>query len=161
MALYDILSTIALLIFGLWVTFSALSLGFGRWEEPGSGFMGTLSGVALSLLSLLYLGISLVKRHRFPPGRRDFFPENESLKRVISVFIPLCLFTLLFEHLGFLICSFFFLSYLFKEKSESWWPAVRLSFIVSILTFLVFQVWLQIQFPEGILPLYRIKQWIS
>jgi hypothetical protein len=161
MPFYDSISTVVLLVLGLWVTASAWSLGFGRWEEPGTGFMGVLSGVILSLLSLLWLGISLARRMHGASTHKGFFPEKDSLRNVIGVFLPLCCFTLAFERLGFLICSFCFLAYLFKEDSRGWWPAVRLSLIVSIMTFIIFQVWLQIQFPEGLFPLYRIKQWIS
>jgi Tripartite tricarboxylate transporter TctB family len=161
MPFYDIISTVVLLIFGLGVTVSAWSLGFGRWEEPGTGFMGVLSGVVLSLLSLVWLGISLTRRMHGASSYKGFFPEKDSLRNIIRVLLPLCFFTLIFEHLGYLISSFLFLTYLFKEDSKGWWPSVRLSLIASILTFLIFQVWLQIQFPEGFLPLYRIKQWIS
>lgn len=158
---YEIVSTLFFFVLGICVALSAWKIGFGKWEDPGAGFMGVLSGAALSTLSLLWLVYSSFKRpaNSSPPVR--FFPERESPSRILKVLIPLCCFPMFLEPLGFLICTFFFLSVLFKEESRSWLYSIMLSLIVSLMTFIVFQVWLQIQFPEGIVPIYRIKKWIS
>jgi hypothetical protein len=157
---YEIVSTLFFFVLGIWVAVSSCAMGFGKWEDPGPGFMGVLSGTVLSLLSLLWLGISWARRHHGSPSNVKFFPEKQSPISIAKTFLPLCCFALFLEYLGFLICSFFFLAFLFKENSRSWWYSLRISFIVSILTFFIFQVWLQIQFSEGLIPIYRIKKWI-
>jgi hypothetical protein len=157
---YEIVSTLFFFALGAGVAVSSWGIGFGKWEDPGPGFMGVLSGAALSLLSLLWLGRSLTQKQngRLAPAR--FFPEARSPIRILRVLLPLCAFPLLLEPLGFVICAFLFLSVLFKEDSRSWSYAVALSLAVSLSAFVVFQVWLQIQFPEGLIPVYRIKKWI-
>lgn len=160
MLLYDIVSTLFFFALGISVAVSSWATGFGKWEDPGPGFMGVLSGTALSFFSLLWLGYSWAKG----PERRSapiaFFPEKQSPARIFRVLIPLCCFPLFLESLGFLICTFIFLSILFKEDSRSWSHSTLSSFAVSLGTFVIFQVWLQVQFPEGLISIYRIKKWI-
>jgi hypothetical protein len=157
---YEIVSTLFFFVLGIWVAVSSWAMGFGKWEDPGTGFMGVLSGAVLSLLSLVWLGYSWAKRPASGSPPVKFFPETQSPLRILKALIPLCCFPLFLEPLGFLICAFIFLSILFKEDFKSWFYSIRLSFIVSFLTFIIFQVWLQIQFPDGLIPIYRIKKWI-
>lgn len=157
---YDIVSTLFFLAIGVITTISSWTIGFGKWEDPGPGFMGALSGAALSLFSLIWLVDSWAKRHAGGSSSIKFFPEAQSPARIIKVLVPLCGFALLLEPLGFLICTFLFLAFLLKDDSKSWSRTLLFSLVVSVATYLVFEVWLQVQFPEGLLPIYRIKKWI-
>jgi hypothetical protein len=157
---YEIVSTLFFFVLGAVVAAASWATGFGKWEDPGPGFMGVLSGTALSFLSFLWLGYSWAKRPANEATPIKFFPEAQSPARIIRALIPLCGFALFLESLGFLICTFLFLSILFKEESKSLPRTLLFSLAVSLVTYVVFEVWLQIQFPEGLLPLYRIKKWI-
>ena len=157
----ETVGTLFFLAVGVVITLSSWGLGFGKWEDPGPGFMGTLSGAALALFSAVWLIYSWAKDPRTstsPPTR--FFSEAYSLRRIVKVLLSLCAFTLLLGHLGFLICTLLFMSFLFKEDARGWPRTLLYSFVTSIATFLIFELWLQVQFPEGLLPTYRIKQWI-
>jgi hypothetical protein len=157
---YEIVSTLFFFVLGVTVAVASWATGFGKWEDPGPGFMGVLSGTALSFLSVLWLGYSLAKKPASGSPPIKFFPEAQSPTRIIRALIPLCGFAIFLESLGFLICTFLFLSILFKEDAKSWSRTLLLSLAVSLATYIVFEVWLHIQFPEGLLPLYRIKKWI-
>jgi hypothetical protein len=157
---YEIVSTLFFLVAGVVITVSSWAIGFGKWEDPGPGFMGTLAGAALSVFSLVWLVYSWAKRHAGGSSPIKFFPEPQSPAKIIKVLVPLCGFALLLESLGFLVCTFLFLAFMFREDSKSWSRTLLFSLAVSVATYLVFEVWLQIQFPEGLLPIYRIKKWI-
>jgi hypothetical protein len=157
---YEIVSTLFFLAVGVAITISSWAIGFGKWEDPGPGFMGTLSGAGLTLLSIIWLAYSKAKRPQGSSQPIRFFPESQSPVKIIKVLLPLCGFALFLKSLGFLICSFLFLTFLFKDNSRSWSRTLLYSLAASITTHLVFEVWLQVQFPEGLLPTYRIKQWI-
>jgi hypothetical protein len=62
------------------------------------------------------------------------------------------IYTLLLKHLGFLISTFSLLILLFLVKAHyQLLKVILISFLVTAGSYLVFQVWLKVQLPKGIL----------
>ena len=144
---------------GLYVMASGFDLGFGEWHEPGSGFIAVLSGGLLFSLSVLWFGMTLLKKWG-REERKKFFKEPDSFKKVLLTLLPLIGFTLILNRVGFMISSFLLLGFLLKAvEPQRWRITILLTLIVTILCVLVFQVWLKVQFPEGPVSLYSIRKW--
>ncbi|MBW2148747.1 MAG: tripartite tricarboxylate transporter TctB family protein [Deltaproteobacteria bacterium] len=160
MRFYDFVSTLAFCILGLLVIVGGIRLGFGHWNDPGQGFMAILSGITLSILSVLWLAITLVKKST-SGTTKTFFPAPDSYKKMILTLLPVVLYALLLNKLGFLITTFLFLIFLFKViEPQRWSKAIGTAFIATVCSFCLFQLWLNVQFPDGLISIYWIKKWI-
>jgi len=155
---YDITSTIFFLLISAYVVWTGVRLGFGEWREPGPGFIAVLSGILLGALSFAYLVMA-----RFGTGIADrdrcFFPEVGSGRRVGLILAALAGFALLLERLGFLISTFLFLLFLLRViQPQRWRTTLVMSVTTAIVCLVVFQIWLQVQFPEGPISTYAIMK---
>jgi len=155
---YDIISTLCLMAVSIYVVSTGFSLGFGQWSEPGPGFTAVLSGVLLFGLSVVWLIPTLVRRAE---AARRFFPEAASARKVALIVAALVGFTLLLEWAGFLLTTLVFMLFLLRAiEPQRWRTTLLLSSLTAILCLLVFQVWLQVQFPEGPVNIYALMQWL-
>lgn len=148
----DRISGFIWLVLGLGLCLGSFKLKIGELRNPGAGFMPLLAGTLLSLFGFILL---------VSPGSQD--PETNStikergtfIQRVSAFLTPafiLIVFVALFEPLGFLLATFFFLFTLFKfVEPKKWLMPFSLSLTSVILSHLVFNVWLRCQFPRGIL----------
>jgi hypothetical protein len=69
-------------------------------------------------------------------------------------------FALLLEPLGFPLTTLAFMIFLLRViEPQPWGLALTLSVATMILCVIVFQVWLQVQFPEGPVSIYAIRKW--
>jgi putative tricarboxylic transport membrane protein len=160
MRFYDFISTSAFFLLGLLVIIGGMRLGFGHWNDPGQGFMAVLSGVVLSALSVLWLVITMVQTSVFDKSR-TFFPAADSYKKALLTLLPLVLYALVLNKFGFFLSTFLFLLFLFKAiEPQRWDKAIGTALVITVCSFVLFQLWLNIQFPEGPISLYTIKKWI-
>ena len=160
MRAYDIVSTLFWMTLGLYVTISGVRLGFGEWQDPGSGFIAVLSGCGLLLLSAIWLVMTIAKRWGLTPTKK-FFAESTSYKRVLLIILSLLVFAALLDWAGFMITTLVFLVFLFRSiDPQRWRIAIPLALGIAIICFIVFQLWLQVQLPEGPLSIYSITKWI-
>ena len=157
---YDLISTILFSILGIYVIVSGFRIGFGDWHEPGPGFIAVLAGSLLLFLSVLWLVMTLLKKWGMEAGKR-FFKESGSWKRVLYILFALAGFTLLLNRAGFMIASPLFMVFLLRSvEPQRWRTTLLLSLVVTILSVIVFQICLQVQFPEGPLSVYTIMRWV-
>ena len=67
----------------------------------------------------------------------------------------LFLYVVVFQVLGFIVSTFLLLVYLFKGlEPQSWRNALLLSAVTIAICYLVFGVFLELQFPPGVLQLH-------
>ena len=157
---YDIISTVFFAALGIYVIISGFRFGFGDWHEPGPGFIAVVSGALLLSLSALWLVMTLTKKWGMEAGKR-FFKERDSSKKVLYTLLSLLGFTLLMNGLGFMIASLLFMVFLLKTvEPQRWRRTILLAFSTTILCVIVFQLWLQVQFPEGPLSIYAMMKWV-
>jgi hypothetical protein len=145
----DQFSSLVWLLAGIAIACSSLKYGFGSFHEPGIGFITFFAGALLAFLALLLLVTS--RREQKMPGRFWDLWTGLDVKKVIYVLVLLALYTFLLRPAGFLVSTFILLSLLFRVKgAHHLTTAVLLSILVTAVSYFVFEVWLQVQLPKGI-----------
>jgi len=144
---------------GVYVIISGFKLGFGDWHEPGSGFIAVLSGSLLLVLSMLWLVMTFLKKGSLEASRK-FFKKSGSYKKVSLTVFALAAYALLIKPLGFLLSTLLLMVFLLKAiEPQRWKLTLIMAITVTVLCVIIFQIWLQVQFPEGLLGIYRLKKW--
>ena len=134
------------------VIWQSASIPKGSIGQPGPGFMPFWVAVILSLLSA-FLWIEAGLRKPSPAEVR--FLSGEGLWRSVALTVAALLgYAFLVENLGFLICTFILLCFLFRViGNQKLWVVLTGSSIVTVVTHLLFRVALKVQLPVG---LFRI-----
>ena len=144
-------SSLFWLLAGIGITLGSLKYGFGTLQAPGAGFITFFAGMILSLLAVVFFLSSLKRDKKLHEGVKILW-EGLEVGKVIYVFILLVAYTLILKHLGFLITTFGLLCLLLKVKAA--YPLLKvilISLLVTTGAYLLFQVWLKVQLPRGIL----------
>lgn len=158
---YDLVSTLFLIVLAAYVTGSGFRLGFGEWREPGPGFLAVVSGLVLGVLGAVWLGMTFAKPQGPRGVARRFIADTGGLRKVGLTAAALIAFALLLEPLGFPLTTLVFMMFLLRViEPQGWGLALMLSVVTVALCVVVFQVWLQVQFPEGPVSMYAIRKWI-
>ena len=128
----------------------SLKYGFGSLSEPGVGFITFFAGAILALLAALLFFSSLREKEK-PAGLRELWAGLD-VKKVLYVLGLLVAYTVSLRPGGFLLCTLILLFLLFRVKGTyRIWTTLLVAFFVTAVSYLVFQVWLQVQLPRGIL----------
>jgi putative tricarboxylic transport membrane protein len=136
-------AAIVLLVFGLLALEEARKLRFGSIARPGPGFFPVVLGAAFSLVCLALA----VNAFRAPeaggaPSARLGWPK------IAATMAALCVYALVLERVGFVLATFALLLFFFKAlEGQRWLVALAGSLATSVVTYLVFKVWLQVQLP--------------
>jgi hypothetical protein len=146
----DRFSSVVCFVAGAITALWSLKYGFGSLSEPGVGFITFFAGAILALLSLLLLFSSLREKGK-KAGIRELWAGLDVTK-VVYVLALLVAYTLVLRPGGFILCTFLLLFFLFRVKGTyGIWTTVLTSLFVTAVSYLLFQVWLQVQLPRGIL----------
>jgi hypothetical protein len=146
----DRVSGLFLFVVGMMTALWSLKYGFGSLSEPGVGFITFFAGTILALLALLLLFSSL-RGKTTPAGLRAMWAGLD-VKKVPYVLGLLVAYAFLLRPGGFPLCTFILLFLLFRVKGTyGIWTTLWVAFSVTAVSYLVFQVWLQVQLPKGVL----------
>ena len=138
------------LVVGIGIAISSLKYGFGTLNEPGPGFITFFAGAILIILSFA-LFLSSFKNREDRSNLQSLWAGLDPGK-VLYVIVLLVTYTLLLKPIGFLISTFFLLSLLFRIKGTYRLKTVFLmSFLVTMGSYIIFEIWLKAQLPKGIL----------
>jgi putative tricarboxylic transport membrane protein len=134
---------------GIWIIFDSYRLGVQTVADPGSGLFPLLLGVLLCLSVLPYFISSLKYLMSADKIKEEKSIEyRANLKRLSTVMVYLVGYALLLDILGFLITTFLFLVGLFWIGNPRRWLLVfGFSLIATILSYLIFDILLQMPFP--------------
>lgn len=128
----------------------SLKYGFGSLSEPGVGFTTFFAGAILALLSLL-LFLSSLRGEEKKVDLRELWAGLD-VKKVLYVLLLLVVYALLLRPGGFPLCTFVLLFLLFRVKgSYGVWTTLLASSLVTAVCYLLFQKWLQVPLPSGML----------
>jgi putative tricarboxylic transport membrane protein len=150
---YDQIGSLVWIILGICLCARSVELNLGDLHRPGPGFMPFLSGVFL-ILSGLALLFSTMSKEAGEEGeqKEQRIWAKANLK---NIFIPLLIlvgYILILEPLGFIITAFLFLFILFElTEPKRWLKHLAFSAATVFLSYLIFSVWLNCRFPQGIL----------
>jgi len=146
----DLQTSIFWAVFGLYIAFEGYKLELGPIGRPKPGFFVFWAGTVLLALSM----ILFVRAFR---TRKKVETTNTLWKglrwdKVLRLMVVLFVYAVIFKFLGFLLSTFFLLLFLFKGiERQKWSKALILSAATMVLTYLIFLVFLEAQFPEGVL----------
>lgn len=147
---YNSIAAIFFLLIGIFFALYARTVEVGALTEPGPGFLPLWAGLTLVAMSI----ILFLKSYARKAGtvRASFFPQPDSWKRVLAVFLSLIVYNLLLTPLGFTITTFLFLIFLVKFIFPQ---TLKRSLVVgvlgSIFARLLFINFLETQLPRGFL----------
>ena len=148
------MSSFVFLAIGAYIVISAYHLGLGALRKPGPGFIFFLAGLVLLLLSALDLLTVFIRSKGKPPNPKKI-DSGVRKKNVIVVLVALFLYIYFYDSAGFFLSTFLLILFLFKAIDPTrWWVAAAGSFFTTVISYLIFKVWLQVQFPDGILGFF-------
>jgi putative tricarboxylic transport membrane protein len=124
-------------------------LGIGSVGNPGPGFIFFYAALFIALMAILLLVGSWTKREE-EAGAGVF--ENVHWVKVLLPFAYILLYALALEKAGFIISTFLLIFLLLKTIEAKGWPvAIFVGLTASLGTYAMFELWLRVRLPKGIL----------
>lgn len=137
------------LVFGVVICISSVPYGMGSLHNPGAGFVPFLSGLAVSIFSIIGFVESTVKQKK---GQRWRSPMTEGTMwgKVLFAVADLFAYAFLLAPLGFTLCTALCVSFLLRiGKFYPWRVAIAGGIAAAFATYGIFVVLLKVQFPKG------------
>ena len=150
----DRISGIFWLCFAVLVIIQSYHLGLGTLHKPGPGFLFFWVNIILGIMSLIVLIRTWVGKKEEGPQLAFFGGQN--ISKIVFVMISLFLYALLMETVGFIpvtLLLFIFLLGIIEKKK--WYYTLFVSIVVTVISYLIFEIWLQSQLPKGLLGFLR------
>jgi len=156
----DTLSALFFAVIGALFCLGAVLIRIGTLAAPGNGFFPFLVGAVLILLS--FASMARRVQGREPSGNSTpFWPHEKSRAKVACALGAILVYALIFEWVGFAVATFVLLLFLLKTIDPvKWKTAFLMSFLFTLVGFLLFQVLLKAPLPEGWISWWRISRWI-
>lgn len=133
---------------GLYIAFEGYRLELGTFRVPKPGFLVFLAGITLWVLSMALLIQTFLSRKT---EKRTIW-KGLQWQKVVKLTMALFFYAIVLRWLGFLLSTFFLLLFLLKGlEPQRWRVALVLSIVTTVMCYLVFGVFFELRFPEGIL----------
>ena len=129
-------------------------IGLGSFREPGPGFVALASGISLVVIGVIITLQDTFSKHTSDagPGSGRSLLQRQSPRLVYTLSL-LVGYGLLLETLGYIVTTSLLMFGLFYDRgSNRFFPSVLASVLTVGLTYLIFNTWLRVQLPRGILP---------
>ena len=150
----DRISGIFWLCFAVLVVILSCHLGLGTLHKPGPGFLFFWVNIVLAILSLIVLIRAWVSKEEEGPQPTIFGTQNVS--KIIFVMASLFFYALLMEIIGFIPITLLLFIYLLGIiEKKRWYYTILVSVVVTVISYLIFETWLQSQLPKGLLGFLR------
>ena len=139
-------------ILGIAVALISYSYRLGTLKSPGPGMMPFILGVILTLCSVPLL-IKSIRSIGKKAKQSDSSPwSGVKYWKILVIICSLIGYGVLLEEIGFVVVTIFFLSILFKTiDSQRWFSILITSFVITVITYLLFVGVLKVNLPLGIL----------
>jgi hypothetical protein len=141
------------LAIGIYAAISAYRLGLGNFRQPGPGFIFFLMALLLIILSAIDLGTTFIGKSKGEKEKSDGpLWMGVRWQKVLLVLIGISIYIYIFNFLGFLLSTFLLMIFLFKAVEPTrWWVSILASTITILLSYGIFNLWLKVPFPTGVL----------
>ena len=151
----DRISGIVWLCFAVLVIIESNHLGLGTLHKPGPGFLFFWVNIVLVIMSLIVLIRAWAGKKEAGPQPAIFGGQNVS--KIVFVLISLFLYAILMEPVGFILITLLFFLFILKIiEKKRWFYTVFVSVVVTVISYLIFETWLQSQLPKGVLEFLRL-----
>ncbi len=146
---YQLSSAIFFLVLGVGFVVEAQKLKLGRISRPDPGFFPFWLGVAMIVAAAFFL-IRVLRRDVGSEGRPESLWRGLHWGQALFSLFAMLGYALVLDRTGYLLTTFILLFVLFRYVgSQSWRATILGSVATSVLTYLLFKVWLQVQLPAG------------
>jgi putative tricarboxylic transport membrane protein len=143
-------SSLFLLVVAIGICYGSVKLSLGHLHRPGPGFFSLVAGAVLGILSFFVFLKSLKKA--WAEEKIAFWPNPRRTLKMGYVLIALILYAIGMNYLGFFVTTLLFLGFLLRGIDPQRWPVVlAVSILGAVISYYVFQHWLDVQLPVGIL----------
>ena len=135
-----------LLVLGLVISIISWGYGFGSLGRPGPGLYPFFIGVAISVFSLFIL----ISELRSETSKSLL--DKAGAKTLVFMTLTFCLWIVAMPLLGYVVVTLL-ATYAFCKvmKLEGWWKPLAVSGGTALFIYLLFDYWLYIDLPRGIL----------
>ncbi len=132
---------------GLSIAIKSFEYKVGTLRHPDPGFLPFWTGIFIVALSIY----SMIRAWREKSAiSSHFFGESGSMRRVLTTFLSITAYIFMVSKLGFMVSTFLLTGFLLKAiYPQSWLRTLLFSISVSLLSYLVFRHWLNVQLPRG------------
>ena len=133
----------------------ALQYGIGSLRAPAPGFVAFLAGVLIGGVGAIMMLSKRISMGRAKGTIRDTGQGIPwvPLSHLAYTMMFLIAYAILMDPLGFILSTFLVMFGLFFDwEKKNWFRSAFFSITVSLVSYLVFEVWLRCQLPRGILP---------
>ncbi len=138
---------------GIYVAIHGYWLGLGHLHSPGPGFIFFLAAAVLIVLSVVDLvGTFIRKASTSPEEKETPVWSGVHWRKILLVLIAVSAYVYLLSRAGFLLSTFLLMLFLFKAVEPTrWWVAILSSIVTTTLSYAIFNRWLGVPFPGGVL----------
>jgi putative tricarboxylic transport membrane protein len=143
----NLISSLFFAVCGLLITAGSLRMPIGRLGEPGPGFLPLIVGILLALMSLtLFINSLRLKT----TDEKVFGLDRKEQFRVFTTSLSLIIYAVALRPLGFVLVTFILLVFLFRVIGKlNWKISIAGPILTTFFFYLLFDVWLEVQFPMG------------
>ncbi len=136
-----------LTLLGGYILLASLRIGFGSLKEPEAGFFPFVAGSII----LIAGAIGLLPRSRAGEDT-PLFRSRRELMVFLSVALLSVLWIIALPLLGYAVMTFA-VAFLYSKTMglEGWWKPLLLSLGIGLFVYSLFDLWLYIDLPRGIL----------
>ena len=141
----DLAAAAVLMLVGGVVIFDALRLGIGWGSDgPRSGFFPFWLAVIMTVTCALII----VQALRRPQG--GAFVSREALRPVLAVLAPATAMVIVMQFTGLYVASVLYMAFYMRWVGRHrWLTTIAVSVGLSVVTFLVFELWFLVPMPKG------------
>ena len=139
------------LAIGVYVAGHSYQLGLGRLRHPGPGCIFFMAALLLIILSAVDLAGTLIGKRERERDKMDLLLwSGFRWQKVLLTLGGLSAYTYFFNFAGFSLSTFLLMIFLYKGiEPTRWWIAIGSSLMTTVLSYVIFEVWLEVPFPKG------------
>jgi putative tricarboxylic transport membrane protein len=150
----DRISGAFLLLFSLFIGVESYRMGIGSLRVPGPGFIVFWTATAMGVMSMVVILRTWSKGEEGKTGPVGF--GKRKLLKIGPVVLFLFLYAFFMETLGFIpVTLLLFILLLGWVEKKNWRLVGIVSVLVTAIAYLIFDIWLQAQLPEGLFRTLR------
>jgi putative tricarboxylic transport membrane protein len=135
---------------GLAIVFASLPYGIGGIRAPDTGFLPFLTGVCVCLLAVIVFIDGTRERLRGVKWKNPF--ANIMWAKPLVAMTALVVYVVILDPVGFILATMLLVGFLLRAIVPQSWRVVLIgATLTSLVTYVVFAVWLETQLPAGLL----------
>ncbi len=147
----DTYSSLFLICLALAILYGSAKLGLGSAGDPGPGFLAFWGGAVLLITSTVQFVSSFAAKKRGSREPPKSLFEGSGSRKVVYVVAALLLYAVLFDSVGYLLCTFFLMFFLLSVIEARRWHVLLIeTLLVTLISYIVFEKALIIGFPRGL-----------